>query len=73
MKAVGFNFRENIPTEANPALNTCNANDVRKYWIKKTKALAKLKHLEGGRGCVSGRLVCCRLLAICLPGLLVLD
>lgn len=34
---------------------------------KKTKALAKLKHLEGGRGCVSGRLVCCRLLAIRLP------
>lgn len=34
---------------------------------KKTKALAKLKHLEGGRDCVSGRLACCRLLAIRLP------
>lgn len=47
MKAVGFNFRENIPTEINPGLNTCNANDVLKYRIK-TKALAKLKHLKVG-------------------------
>lgn len=47
MKAVGFNFRENI-TEACPPLNTYKAGEVLERWIQKTKALAKLKHCEMG-------------------------
>lgn len=49
MKAVGFNFRENV-TEAYPPLNTRNGSEMLKHWIK-TKILAKSKHWEIGGVC----------------------